>query len=155
MRVLLVVDMQEGFVSNAGYRRLAEDINQLVSKQDYDKYIFTKFINDKSKNSMYIDKLNWTKLQSEKEQAFSVNIPVNSIVMEKYGYGLKSEDLAVIGALGVKEIDVCGVKSEACVYAISLQLWDMGICPNILSKYVLGDVDMSLVYEKQFGKIVK
>ena len=73
--------------------------------------------------------------------------------MEKYGYGLKREDLNYIMSLGVKEIDICGLKSEACVYAISLQLWDMGIYPNILANYIEGDVNMNNVFIKQFGNI--
>lgn len=92
-------------------------------------------------------------MTTKDEQDFSLNIPKNSIIMEKYGYGLNWQDLDYINSLDVKKIDICGLKSEACVYAISLQLWDMGIFPNILCKYVEGDVNMENIFIKQFGNV--
>ena len=57
-----------------------------------------------------------------------------------------------IKSLNINSIDICGVKSEACVYAIALQLWDNAIFPNILTNYVHGDVNMNDIFIKQFGK---
>ena len=58
---------------------------------------------------------------------------------------------ADIKSLNIKEIDICGVKSDACIYAISLQLWDNGIYPNILTKYIAGDFNITKIFKKQFG----
>ena len=118
---------------------------------------------------MYGNKLNTSvsKLESYRRCPFSFHLT--------YGLKLREKDELKINALdtgsfmhevidmffkeidennlNLKEIDICGVKSEACVYAIALQLWDLGIYPNILINYCLGDIDMKNIYIKQFGCI--
>ena len=153
MKVLLVVDVQNGFMKNDKYKELSNKIDEYIAKSNYDKIIFTKFINDKLKNPLYQDRMSWGKLTTEAQQEFSVKVPPNAIVMEKYGYGLTRENLDYIDSLKVNEIDVCGLESEACVYAVALQLWDMGIYPNILAKYIEGDFDMKEIFIKNFGNI--
>ena len=153
MKVLLVVDMQKGFMVSDKYVSLSDKIRNLINKSNYGKVIFTKFVNNKSQNSFYIDKIGWTGLLSIEEQDFSFELPENSVVFEKYGYGLASGAMEYLKSLDIHEIDVCGVKSEVCVYAISLQLWDNHIFPNILVNFVEGDIDMQNIYIKQFGKI--
>lgn len=153
MKTLLVVDMQKGFIKNDDYLALNNKLADLISNNQYDKVIFTKFINDNSNNPLYEQKMGWKRLKTKKEQEISLDIPKNSIVFEKYGYGLEKSNLEYIKSLNIKEIDICGVKAEACVYAIALQLWDARIYPNILINYVLGDTDMKNIYIKQFGSI--
>lgn len=152
MRILLVVDMQKSFIKMEPYFSLNEKIQSLIDNGNYDKLIFTKFINDKAKNSLFIDRLNWMGLTSLEEQELSLNVPTNSIILAKYSYGLTQEQIDYIKSLNVNEIDICGVQAEACVYAIALQLWDNGIYPNILINYVLGEIDMKNIFIKQFGK---
>ena len=153
MKVLLVVDMQKGFIKGNKNLSFNKKVNEFIKRSNYDKYIFTKFKNDKTKNSLYHDKIGWCNLTTEDEQVFSVDIPDNVIIMEKFGYGLEKNDLDYIKSLGITEIDICGLKAEACVYAISLQLWDSGIFPSLLTDYIIGDVDMKDVYIKQFGNV--
>ena len=145
--------MQKGFIKNDDYLALNNKLENLISNNQYDKVIFTKFINDNARNSLYQDKIGWNGLKTKKEQEISLNIPENAVIFEKNGYGIKQEDLDYIKSLNIKEIDICGVKAEACVYAIALQLWDARIYPNILINYVLGDTDMKNIYIKQFGGI--
>lgn len=153
MKTLLVIDMQKGFMKNGRYKDLNKRIETLISNSQYDKVIFTKFINNKSNNPLYEQKIGWKGLRTKKEQEFSLKIPTYAKIMEKYGYGLILDDLEYIKSLNIKQIDICGVKSEACVYAIALQLWDEGIYPNILINYVMGDTNMKDLYIKQFGGI--
>lgn len=149
MKLLLVVDMQKGFMKNKKYITLNDKIKSLIP--DYDKVIFTKFINNKNKNSLYQEKLNWNDLKTKSEQALSIIPPKDAIIIEKSGYGLSQKDLEYIKSLNIKEIDICGVKTDACIYAISLQLWDNGIYPNILTKYITGDFNITKIFKKQFG----
>ena len=142
MKALLVVDMQQGFMKNDEYLALNNRISKLIEIGGYDKVIFTKFINDKTQNSLFEERLGYKNLKSKQEQQISLNIPKNSIIFEKYGYGLKQEDLEYIKSLNIKQIDVCGVQSDACVYAVALQLWDEGVYPNILINYVMGDTNI-------------
>ena len=136
-KVLLIVDMQNGLVNNDNYKKLIKKIDELIAKGDYDKYIFTKFVN--KKKSLFERRLNYSNLQSKGSQSICVKIPENALVFEKYGYGLELKDLEQIKALGVDSVDVCGIQTDACVYAISLELWDNGIYPNVLINYTATD----------------
>lgn len=153
MKVLLVIDMQKGFMLSDKYIALNDKIKNLINKSNYDKVIFTKFVNNSSKNNFYIDKIGWSGLLSIEEQDFSFQVPENSVVFEKNGYGLETDAIEYLKSLDIHEIDICGVKSEACVYAISLQLWDNHIFPNILVNFIEGDVDMKNIYINQFGGV--
>ena len=153
MKTLLVIDMQNGFIGGKNNKNLIDKINNLIANDKYENIIFTKYLNDRKKNSLYQDKIRWTGLTTKEEQEIVVNIPKNSIVFKKYGYGLMQKDIKFLKSLNLGEIDICGVKAEACVYAISLQLWDVGIYPNILINYVSGDVEMKNIYIKQFGGV--
>ena len=153
MKTLLVIDMQNGFIGGKNNKNLIDKINNLIANDKYENIIFTKYLNDRKKNSLYQDKIRWTGLTTKEEQEIVVNIPKNSIVFKKYGYGLMQKDIKFLKSLNLDEIDICGVKAEACVYAISLQLWDVGIYPNILINYVSGDVEMKNIYIKQFGGV--
>lgn len=157
MKVLLVVDMQKGFINKPHYKKVNKKIDKLLKNSNYDKIILTRFVNDKSKNPLYVTQVGWNKLTTAAEQEFSVTVPSDAVILEKYGYGLQLEDLEYIKSLNVNSIDVCGVKANACVYAIALQLFDLGIAPNILINYVecnpsTKDV-MKLIFEKQFGQV--
>ena len=133
-KILLVVDMQKGFITTDNYKALNEKVNNLLNLNNYDKYIFTKFIN--TENSLYQTKLNWFGLIDKNEQELSISLPNdNYLVFEKTGYGLSNAQLKEIIDLNIDSIDICGLQSDACVYAIAFQLFDNGIFPNILINY--------------------
>lgn len=155
-KVLLIVDMQYGFMNNAVYCNLTDKINNLINENNYDYYVFTKFIN--KENSFYVKKLHWHNLMSEESQKICVTIPKNSVIFEKYGYGLDQKYIDKIKELlgKDKQIDVVGLQTDACVYTISLQLFDNKIFPNVLINYTatLNDneaVKRMLIH--QFGKV--
>ena len=130
MKVLMIVDLQNGFMVKDCYVGLIEKIEELLKKCKYDKVIFTKFVN--KNDSMYERYLNWSKLKLKNEQEIAIPLPKNSEVREKTGYGLNAEDITRIKAMGVNKVDICGLQTDACIYAIALQLFDNGIFPNIL-----------------------
>ena len=75
MNVLLVVDMQNGFIKDDKHKELSKKIEKLVNSNAYDKIFATKFVNDRTKNSLYEDKLNWKELKTKVEQDFSLTFP--------------------------------------------------------------------------------
>lgn len=154
-KVLLIVDMQNGFITKPNYKNLQSKINGLIKLDDYDNYIFTKFIN--KDESLYEKKLNWFKLKSEESQTICVDIPENSFILEKYGYGLNNEQINQIKALNIDSIDICGLQTDACVYAIAFQLFDNGISPNILINYCQTSLERNSIAKEimihQFGNV--
>ncbi len=154
-RTLIVVDMQKGFMTKPNYLKLQSKVNKLINLNDYNNYIFTKFIN--KDQSLYEKKLNWFGLKSEESQTICVDIPQNSLILEKYGYGLSIEQINQLKALNVEQIDICGLQTDACVYAIAFQLFDNGIFPNILINYCQTSPQRNSIAKEilihQFGKV--
>ncbi len=149
--------MQCGFMTDDNYRDLNMRLDKYIKNSHYETIIFTQFKNNYMKNPLYQERIGWHELIDEESIAFSLDVPEGAIVMEKFGYGLKLEDLKRIKDLNESSVDICGLKANACVYAISLQLFDMGIHPNILFNYVecnpvLKDA-MRKIYILQFGSI--
>lgn len=155
MKTLMVVDLQNGFMNRDCYIELKDKISALIKNVQYDKIIFTKFVN--KPGSMYEKHLNWRRLQSAEEQEIAIKIDKDFEIFEKHGYGLEAEDLAKVKKWGV--VDVCGLQTDACVYAIALQLFDNGIFPNILMNYVatngLSQEDAERMLIHQFGSVDK
>jgi len=156
-RTLIVVDMQRGFITDDNYRDLNKRLDEYIKNSNYETIIFTKFKNNYTKNPLYQDKIGWYELTDADSQEFSLDAPKGAIIMEKFGYGLELGDLKRIKDLNEGSVDICGLKANACVYAISLQMFDMGIHPNILFNYVecnpvLKDA-MKKIYISQFGSI--
>lgn len=85
MKVLLIVDMQKGFITNSN-KGLIENINSQIKSGQYDKIVATKFIN--KENSNYIKKLNWNAMFNGEETDFAIDLPKNAIIIEKTSYGL-------------------------------------------------------------------
>ena len=132
-KTLIVVDMQQGFMTKPNYVALISKIQNYINNSNYENIFFTKFVNNEG--SLYQTKLNWFALTDEKSTALVVKSD-KAQVLVKSGYGLSKEQLNKILSLGESEIDICGVETEACVYAIAFQLFDNGIFPNILINYV-------------------
>ncbi len=134
-------------------------IRNLIDKNDYEKYIFTKFIN--KNNSMFYRCLNWKNLQAEYSQNICLPVPNNSVIFEKETYSLSEEQIVEIKSyLNAEnmEVDICGLQTDACVYAISLQLFDSEILPNLLVNYTATENNFKFairMFKHQFGKINK
>ena len=95
---------------------------------------------------------------SEESQKICVSIPNNNFIFEKNSYGLSQKHIEKIKKLvsTEKTIDICGLQTDACVYAISLQLFDNGIYPNILINYTAtlnNNEAIKAMLIHQFGKI--
>jgi len=153
----MIIDIQDGFMNKEYYRDLSKRIEAYLKTTNYDKVIFTKYKNDKSKNNLYQTKIGWHGLKTQESQNFTITPPTDAIIFEKYGYGLSRKDLDYIKSLNVNEIDICGLKANACVYAISLQLFDMNIYPNIIWNLVECEPElkdaMKNIFIKQFGNV--
>lgn len=156
-KFLLVVDVQKGFIKGKPYKELVKRINCLIQSEAYEKIIYTKFKNEK--NSLYQTKLNWHGLETFEEQKICVEIKPNSIIFEKTSYCLSFEQIFQIESMLKKHhascIDICGLQTDVCCYAISLQLFERNIFPNLLKNYCITSIGRNKnainLFRKQFG----
>ena len=142
---------------NKTYTSLVDKINDYLEHNEYDMVVFTKFKNNQLKNNLYLTKVDYMGMQKSNEQSIVVNMPHDYVILEKFGYALDKEGVECIESLNVDSVDICGVRADACVYAIALQLFDMGIYPNILINYVATEPHLKDsvkdMFVSQFGAV--
>ena len=155
MKNILIVDMQRGFIKDIN-KHLIDGINKYLAENDFSNIIFTKCVNNN--NSPFMSILNWSGVTTAIEQEIVVNIPQNSHIMTKSGYGITNNDIAFLKGLGIKEIEICGTDIDACVLAISFNLFDNGIKPKIISSLCASSSKNTAIYKntldimkRQFG----
>lgn len=154
MNILLVVDLQNGFIENPKTKQIAEKIGALLERNDkfgfFQKIITTKFIN--TKNSVYEKFLNWHKMQNEFEcELFSPLKKRADLIIEKNIYNcINDEFLARICAFFntqnnnfnnkncanlIEQIFLAGLDTDCCVQSIATTLFERGIRPIVLSQF--------------------
>lgn len=139
MKVLLIVDMQKGFINNNN-KFLIENIEALLKNQKFDEIFATKFINHSA--SQYVEHLDWNKMKRSGLTEFAIDLPKNIKVIEKETYGLKdrmfSGNTFKVGkkvfSSNQDEIFICGTDYDACVLAIGYQFFDHGFQPHFIMK---------------------
>lgn len=156
MKNILIVDMQKGFVKHTNIH-LVEKINSYLSNNKFDNIILTQCINDE--NSPYRSILSWNNMTKLDEQELVINYPNNAKIITKNCYGISHNDIEMIKRLGITEIEICGTDTDACVYAIALNLFDNNIRPIILSNLCASSSGNPNIHnnaleimKRQFGK---
>jgi len=121
---LIVVDMQRGFLRSFNSAAMVEKINLLVDSVE--NVIYTKFINLES--SAFAKHLNYLEMMNNSDCEILVKQKKNSLVFEKCSYGINCKELP----REIKEVFICGVDTDACLYKIALDLFDFGIKPIVI-----------------------
>lgn len=129
MKIILVIDMQKGFI-NKNNEHLVNDINKFLKQKSFDKVIFTKYKN--KENSPFVKFLNWNALTDEESQRFVVDGEAGMI--EKYSYGLPFEEICKFKEKDIEEIYLCGTDLDACVLNIAFNLFDNNIKPIFIKE---------------------
>lgn len=118
--------MQKGFMCDCN-KHLIDDINNYLTKNQFDNIFFTKCAN--TPQSPYTNILKWNGMSSSDDQEFVINIPKNAEILTKDCYGISKENIEYIKSLGIKEIEICGTDIDACCLAIGFNLFDNNIKP--------------------------
>lgn len=164
MKVLLIVDMQKGFI-NENNKFLIENIENLLKNQEFDEVFATKFINHSA--SQYVEHLDWNKMKRSGLTEFAISLPANAKVIEKETYGLKDRMFAgnsfrvgkKVFSPAQDQIYICGTDYDACVLAIGYQFFDHGFQPHFILDCVgshsynpVSKVNFVKLCTKDFGK---
>ena len=136
--ILLVIDVQNGFI-NSSTENTKNEIVDLLKSKIFDIIIATKFINNNGSNFEKI--LKWNKLKDKKEQQIDNNVE-NYIdyIIEKEGYSAYTNELKNIlkrvnGDKLPSKLYLVGFDTDGCVLATAIDLLEAGIKPIILEKY--------------------
>ena len=136
-KILLIVDLQKGFIKTTELERLSKRIVELSQSDQFDFVIATRFIN--SPKSPFVSILNWRKMTSSPDTDLVDGLRAD-IVVDKHGYSCCNEEFdAALDCitLGQKipEIYICGLDTDCCVLASAVALFERQIRPIVLGQY--------------------
>lgn len=120
-QALIIVDVQQAFTIPSfivkGIRRYA---------RRFDRRIFTQFVNPPG--SLFRENLDQHSCAPGSDDLRLLVEPgAEDLVLRKAGYGLKAADLRRLKAAGIRQVEICGVDTEACVLGVMFSLFDAGI----------------------------
>lgn len=131
-KMLVVVDLQRSFI-NENTEFIIDKIKKLVNSNDFDKVIFTKFVNNE--DSIYVSKLNYKGCLTNEEQEIMIDTKDN-IVLNKNVYTVYSDRFKeIVRDFKINEIYLCGIDTECCVLKSAFDLFEMGYDVKVLKDY--------------------
>ena len=137
--ILIVVDMQEGFLRDAQTKQLKNRVVELFEKNIFDVVIATRFLNEK--DSIYEKLFDWKQLEQE-ERLISKDIMEHvDYVADKYIYNCVNASFIqrlcqLNEGVYPEKIFVVGVDTDCCVLTIATSLYENNIRPVVLTQYV-------------------
>lgn len=144
-RLLLVVDVQNGFATNDDCREIIPRINALSRrwKQQEQPVVFSRFVN--RSNSPWARFTGWNKLMS------SPDIDLHPELVHDYGeiydktaFSAWSDEISQIcRAHQIEEVLLCGIDTDQCVFATALDVFEAGLRPLILKDCCASSADES------------
>lgn len=131
--ILLVVDMQNGFLSREA-RYVIANVQKLVERwtEEGREVIFTRFIN--RSGSPHEQLLGWTRLRESPEIDICDELQrFAKTVIDKVSYGALTPELA--GLLEQKKCKVLilsGVATDGCILKTAIDAFDLGMTPVVV-----------------------
>lgn len=139
-KILLIVDMQNGFARYEQTINLGEKIRLLLDTKCFDVVVATRFLN--AEHSIYEKLFSWKRLQTTEDQelVYGYEKYVDYIV-DKYVYNCVTpsfiQRLCQLNDGNYPEkIYIVGADTDCCVLTISTALFENNIRPVVLTQYV-------------------
>jgi len=133
-KCLLLVDVQEGFISDKT-RSVLPKIADLIDSGLFDFIVATQFIN--AEGSPYRRFLNWHRLANSPEIDLWSTVAENAnLVIKKNTYtSVCDELLDFLKNNDIHEVYIAGIDTDCCVLKTAVDLYEAGIRPYVLSCY--------------------
>jgi nicotinamidase-related amidase len=132
--LLLVVDMQKGFVRDDKTRHIVPVVNELLAAWQTKGWpvAYSRFINLPGSNFERLR--DWRELQGEPQTELLDELEVVSpYVLKKSTYAAWSDEvIGICAAAGVRDVVIVGVDTNECVLATALAVFDSGYTPWVV-----------------------
>lgn len=129
--LLLVVDMQKGFLGADDAKVVVPTINRLVEHwQGYGwPIVYSRFVNLEGSNWERLR--DWHELKRQPDTELADELTVDpTYVFKKSTYSAWSADTAQVCAIqGVQDVVIVGVDTNECVLATAISVFDAGLTP--------------------------
>lgn len=139
MKILLVVDVQKGFITTPAVTDIKNNIDGLISSGIFDVVISTVYQN--YNDSPIIRLMGWNKLLTQEEQQLigEAHFQSDYVIRKKTYSAVNDELLKALLQVGDGKYPECifivGVDTECCVLATATDVFELGIRPIVLSRY--------------------
>jgi nicotinamidase-related amidase len=133
-RALIVVDVQEGFVTPETEATVPRIVGHLQARgARYAAVIATRFVN--LPGSLYVTERDWDEMTSGPDTRLVPDVGACAdIVLPKHGLAPdRDELLSTLRRADCGRVELCGFDTDQCVLATALLLWDAGIAPRVLA----------------------
>ncbi|MDZ7954747.1 MAG: isochorismatase family cysteine hydrolase [Nostoc sp. DedQUE12b] len=131
--ILLVVDMQNGFMSEK-CRHIIPTVIKLIERFLADGKLvkFTRFINTADSN--YVKLIHWSRLMQESETSIIDELqPYINNVFDKHYYSAFTESFSSFIFLNqISKIYLCGIATDSCILKTAIDSFERGIEPVII-----------------------
>ena len=145
MKILLVIDVQEGFINDAT-KHIPKDIEKHVNNFNYDLVIATRFIN--KMESLHKSELNMkdmTILSPHAKLVENVSTLADIVIMKSTYTSLTVDVAKLLEKNQVKEVYLAGLNTDTSIMATALELFDKGIKPKVLSQ-LCGSINGAMMH---------
>lgn len=138
-RILLIVDIQKGFISNKMTEEASQRIDTLLSLELFDSIIASRYVN--YPDNPIVRLMGWNDFMTNEEQHFvGATAKTHDKVVEKTRYSAVTEELLAYleeqnHGKCPEQIYLVGVDTECCVLSTAIDLFELGIRPIVLSHY--------------------
>lgn len=135
-KILLVIDVQNGFVRTPEVNNTVEKIQTLLDSGEFDFIIATRFLNDS--NSTFETQLGWYRLKTTEEQDLDPRIEKYAdYVLDKYVYNCVNQSfiqkiIQLNDGHYPEELYLVGLDTDCCVLTSAVALFESGIRPLVL-----------------------
>lgn len=133
MKILLIADVQQGFI-NEHTKHIPGEIEKHVQNFKYDLIVATRFIN--KGDSLFqseLDFQNMTMLSQDTKLVDSIN-DLADIVLMKSAYSSITPDIdKLLKKNDMKEVYIAGLNTETVILSTAFHLFDRDIKPKVLS----------------------
>ncbi|MEJ6480034.1 isochorismatase family cysteine hydrolase [Nostoc punctiforme UO1] len=138
--ILLVVDMQNGFMSEQ-CRHIIPTVIKLIERfLAIGKLVeFTRFINTADSN--YVKLIQWSRLINEPETSIIDELQpyINNIFDKHYYSAFTGNFSAFIFLNQISKIYLCGVETDSCILKTAIDSFERGIEPVIIEDACFSD----------------
>ena len=146
MNLLVVIDLQNAFI-NENTKESPQEIKKLIETNQFDKIVFTRFINSLT-NHVYTS-IKWNKCMSLESQRILIDTK-DSPIFPKETYSILTSELKdYLVNNNIQKIYLCGIDIECCVLVSALNLFE-----NNYDVYVLKDYCYSMNGNRAFENAI-
>ena len=157
-KILIVVDVQSGFIKNAQTREVAHKIAALTNAGIFDCVVATRFINEQ--NSVFMRFLKWYGMTEYNDVKIHPGVSFDYAVDKSLYTCIDKSFLLLLEEINdnesPKEVFVCGVDTDACVLKIAADLFEQSVYPIVLTDYCAsgGSVDAHNAGIQCLGRLI-